>query len=174
MGDLDRRGDAVKQDDLVRPIELVGFAGRKSQRHEGGGGHGGMGAPPGLGVAPHRVVAALVAKPSQHLENPDQREPLARRLLAVFLEQAFQVFRPATAFGARLDRSLIIEGGLPRAQNLADPIPRNLQIAGNLLDRFAFDRMSAPDPANRLHNQHSPSAPIAMQCGRLFSQIVGG
>ena len=168
MGDLDRRGDAVEQDDLVGPVELVGFARRKAERHEGGGGHGGMGAPPSLGVAAHRVIAALVAEISQRLENPDQREPLARRLLAVLLEQAFQILRPAPEFGPRLNLALIIERGLARAQNLADRVARDFQIARDLLDGFALVGMLTPNPANRLHNQHSPSAPLAMQCGWLI------
>ncbi len=129
---------------------------------------------PGLGVAAHGVVAALVAETSQRLENPDQREPLARRLLAVLLEQAFQILRPAPEFGPRLNLALIIEGCLARAQYLADRIARKPQLARNLLDRFAFDKMLTPNPANCLHNQHP--RPPACQCntGSSSGQPVGG
>src|SRR5712671_135720 len=38
---------------------------------------------PGLGIASNGVVAALIAEPAQLLEDPDQRQPLARRLAFV-------------------------------------------------------------------------------------------
>lgn len=132
------------------------------------------GAPPGLGVAAHRVVAALVAKIAQRLENPDQREPLSRRLLAVRREQSFQILCPTPKFGPRLNLALIIEGGHARTKNLANRIPRKPQLARNLLDRLAFDKMLTPNPANCLHNQHP--RPPACQCktGSSSGQPVGG
>lgn len=38
MRDLDGRGDAIDQDNLVAPVELVGFPKVKAQRHIGSGG----------------------------------------------------------------------------------------------------------------------------------------
>ncbi len=38
VGDLDRRGRAADQHDLVAPVELVGLTGGEDERHEGGGG----------------------------------------------------------------------------------------------------------------------------------------
>ena len=34
VGDLDRRGDATKHHDLMRPVELIGLARREPQRDE--------------------------------------------------------------------------------------------------------------------------------------------
>src|SRR6516165_5983024 len=44
-----------------------------------------------------------------------------------------------------------------RTQNLAHRVPRYLQLAHDLLDRLAFDKALAPDPGDRLHNQHPPA-----------------
>ena len=58
--DGDRR--AVDQHDLVRPVELVGLARRKAQRHIGfRRRRAALGTPP-LGVAANRVVAALITE----------------------------------------------------------------------------------------------------------------
>ena len=76
--DGDRR--AVDQHDLVAPVELVGLARREAQRHIGFRRRRAALGAPLPGVAPDRVVAALVAEPAQLLENPDQRQPLARGL----------------------------------------------------------------------------------------------
>lgn len=38
MGDLDRRRHAIDQNDLMAPVELIGFAGIEAQRHIGVGG----------------------------------------------------------------------------------------------------------------------------------------
>src|SRR5207237_3217891 len=44
----------------------------------------------------------------------------------------------------------------PRSKNLAHRVARHLQRAHDLLDRLAPDKVLAPDPADRLHNQHPP------------------
>ena len=80
MRDLHGHRRAVDQHDLVAPVELVGLARRKAQRHIGFRRRRPALDAPLLGVAPDRVVAALVAEPAQLLEDPDQRQPLARRL----------------------------------------------------------------------------------------------
>jgi len=68
MRDLHRRRHAVHHDDLVAPVELVGLARRERQRHIGARRLARVLAAPGPGVAPHGVVAALVAKRSEVLE----------------------------------------------------------------------------------------------------------
>src|ERR1700731_3815922 len=50
----------------------------------------------------------------------------------------------------------------PRPQHLADGVPRHLQVTGNLLDRLALDEVLAPNPGNRLHDQH-PQPPASLQ-----------
>jgi hypothetical protein len=48
------------------------------------------------------------------------------------------------------------ERGCSRSQNLAHRVARHLQLAHDLLNRLAPDKVLAPDPADRLHNQHPP------------------
>src|SRR3984885_8187763 len=156
MRDFQSRRRAVHHHDLVAPVELVGFARRKRQRNVGARRLAGVFAAPSPGVASHGVVAALVAKPPQLLEQPDQRQTLARRRLRVLRQHPIDLALPATEFGARLNLSLVGKRRLPRTNDPANRIPRDLQIAGNLPNRFPAPQMRAPYPANRLHNQHPP------------------
>jgi hypothetical protein len=83
MRDLYGERRAVDQHDLVRPVELVGLTRRKAQRHIGfRHRRSALGTPPRR-VTPDRVIAARVAQPAQLLEDPDQRQPLARRLCLI-------------------------------------------------------------------------------------------
>lgn len=75
---LHRHRRAAQHDDLVAPIKLVRFARRKAQRHIGFRHRRPALPAPGLGVAPHRVVAPLIAKPAQVLEHANQRQPFPR------------------------------------------------------------------------------------------------
>ena len=70
----------VDPDDLVTPVELVGFARRKAQRHIRFRRRCPVLPAPALGVAPDRIVASLITKPAQLLEHTDQRQPFPRRL----------------------------------------------------------------------------------------------
>jgi hypothetical protein len=136
MRDLQSRRRAVHHHDLVAPVELVGFARRKRQRNVGARRQAGVFAAPDPGVAPHGVVPALVAKRPQFLEQPDQRQTLARRRLRVLRQHPIDLALPATEFGARLNLSLVGKRRLPRTKDPPNRIPRDLQIAGDLLDRF--------------------------------------
>jgi hypothetical protein len=48
------------------------------------------------------------------------------------------------------DVPLVLERRLARPQNLADRIAGHLQVPRDLPDRLAFDKMLAPNPADRL------------------------
>jgi hypothetical protein len=116
MRDLQSRRRAVHHHDLVAPVELVGFARRKRQRNVGARRQAGVFAAPDPGVAPHSVVPALVAKRPQFLEQPDQRQTLARRRLRVLRQHPIDLALPATEFGARLNLSLVGKRRLPRTK----------------------------------------------------------
>jgi hypothetical protein len=73
MRDLHGDGHAVDQHDLVAPVELVGLAWREAQRHVGFRCRRPAHLAPRLGIAPDRVVAAVVPGTAQRLEHPDQR-----------------------------------------------------------------------------------------------------
>jgi len=49
---------------------------------------------PQVGIAPNRVVAALVAEASQLLKHPNQRRPLARRLPLIRQQQPVEPIPP--------------------------------------------------------------------------------
>jgi hypothetical protein len=55
----------------VAPVELVGLARRKTQRHVRINRCRRTVALPAAGVTPNRIVAAFVAAAAQLLENPD-------------------------------------------------------------------------------------------------------
>ena len=87
MGDLQSRRHAADQSDLVTPIELIGLARRERQRHIGARRLPRALLAPGPSVAANRVVPALIAEPPQLLEDPNERQPLARRLAVILQKQ---------------------------------------------------------------------------------------
>jgi len=76
VGDLHLRRHPVHDDDLVRPVELVGFARRKRQGDVGFRRRARVLLAPAPRIAANRVVAALVAERTQLLVDADQRQPL--------------------------------------------------------------------------------------------------
>ena len=121
--DLHGRRHAVEHNDLVAPVELVGFARLEAQRHIGGRRQRALLAAPFARVATHGVIAARIAQTAQILENTDQGQPLARRLLLVLREQLIELVRPRSELGQRLIVALVSEGRLLRPQRLADRVP---------------------------------------------------
>ena len=87
MRDLHDRRHPVHHDDLVAPVELVGLARRERQRHIGVRRRARIRSSPSSRIAPDGVIAAFVSKRPQLLENPDERQPLARRRLDVRRQQ---------------------------------------------------------------------------------------
>src|SRR5476649_2205666 len=69
---------AVQQNDLVAPVELVGFTWREAQRHIGRSRRGAALLAPPSGVAPHGVVPPGITAATQFLEQADQRQALPR------------------------------------------------------------------------------------------------
>ncbi len=65
------------------------------------------------GIAPHRIVAAFVAKAPELLEDPDQRQPLTRRLGLVRRQNPVQFVLPRTELRQRLNRALVINAVAP-------------------------------------------------------------
>src|SRR5438477_1012034 len=156
MRDLHGHRRAVDQHDLMRPVELVGLARRKAQRYIGfRRGRAALDTPP-LRVTPNRVVAAFITQTAQLLEDPDQRQPLASRLRLVTRQHPVKIGVPQPQLRPRLYYPHVRERGCSRSQNLAHRIARHLQLAHDLLDRLAPDKVLTPDPADRLHNQHPP------------------
>ena len=57
VGDLYSRGHSIDQNDLMVPVELVGFAGIEAERYIGSGRRFPRRLRPTGGIAPHRIVA---------------------------------------------------------------------------------------------------------------------
>jgi hypothetical protein len=136
MRDLHRRGHPVDQDDLMAPVELVGLARIEAQRHVGGSRRLAFRPRPRRGVAPDRVVAALVAERLKLLEDPDHRQPIALRLAGVLRQHPIELILPRPDLRLRLDAALV--GELRRAgpDDPAHRVPRHAQFTADLLDRL--------------------------------------
>ena len=95
MGGLHHHRHAVYHNGLVAPVELVGFAGRESQRNIGLRLSSSARFVPDLGVAPHRVVAAIEPTIAERLENARQRQPLPRGLRFVRRKELIKLLAPS-------------------------------------------------------------------------------
>src|SRR5690606_34636966 len=143
-----------EENDLVAPVELIGFSWRKTQRDIGRRRRLPALLAPAPGVTPHGIVAAVIAASAQLFEDPDQRQLFARGFGCVRRQQFIEFRRPSSKLGPRLHLTLILERSLSGSQHLPDRVPRHLQVTGDLLDRLALDEVLAPYPRNRLHDQH--------------------
>ena len=173
MRDLHDRRHAVHHDDLVAPVELVGLARRERQRDESARRRTRVRLRPASRITADGVIAAFVAEPPQLLENPDQRQPLARRRFGVRRQQPIKFLFPSAQLRARLHLALIGKRRLLRPQNLPNRVAGQPQVAGDLLDRLALDKMLAPYPTDRLHNQHPPP-PASRQSRQPNKPKIGG
>ena len=173
MGGLHDHRHAIEQDDLVAPVELVGFSRRKAQRDVGRSRRLSALLAPPSGVTAHGVVAAVIATPAQLFEDPDQRQLLASSLGRIRRQQSVELCCPSSQLRPRLDNTLVLERGLSRPQHLPDRVPRYLQVPGDLLDRLALDEVLAPNPGNRLHDQH-PRPPASLQSRQRNRPICRG
>jgi hypothetical protein len=109
---------------------------------------------PSPGVAPHRIVAAVIAASAQLLEEPDQRQLLAGGLDRIAGQQVVELRRPSPELRPRLDLALVLERRLARSQHPPDRVAGDPEVPGDLPDRLALDEVLAPYPRNRLHDQH--------------------
>src|SRR5205085_10660212 len=136
MRDLHGHRRAVDQHDLMRPVELVGLARRKTQRYIGFRRRRAALDTPPLRVTSNRVVAALIAQPAQLLEDPDQRQSLARRLALVRQQLLIELTAPRINPRQRLTTALIAKLGRLRSDNLAYDHPRHPKLEASRLDRL--------------------------------------
>ena len=167
MGDLHGHRHAVQQDDLVAPVELVGFTWRKAQRHIGRGRRGAALLAPASGVAPHGVVAAGITAAAQFLEQADQRQTLPRRLAFIRRQQLIELVAPGSDLRKRLRFPLVAKLRRLRTDDLPHHLPGDTEITADRLDRLTVNEIRATDLRNRLHDQHSNlgSHENGSQCG---------
>jgi len=167
MGGLHDHRHAAQHDDFVAPVELVGLPRSEAQRDVRRRRRFPMLLGPSPGVAAQRIVAAVIAAPAELLEDPDQRQLLASRLGRVAFQQFVELSRPSSQLRPRLDGALVFERRLPGSQHLADRVPGHPEVPRNLPDRLALDEVLAPNPRNRLHDQHPPTTPLRIKAGSL-------
>ena len=158
VGDLDLRGRTADQHRLVAPVELVGLARREGERHEGLGCDRGTLALPALGVAAHRVVAALVAEPTQGLVDTHQGQSLTPRLAGVRQEHPIEFVPPRSELRGGLDGAGVLERRRLGADDLAHDLARDPQFPADLFDRLLLHEICAADLCDRLHDQHPVQA----------------
>jgi len=107
----------------MAPIELVGFPWREAQRDVGRR----RGLPallgPSPGVAPHGIVAAVIAKSAQLLEQPDQCQAFTRHLGFVHRQQLIELLAPRADLRKRLSLSLVMKLGRLRSDYLPYDLP---------------------------------------------------
>ena len=151
---LDRGRDPIDQDDLVAPVELIGFARGKAQRHEGGRSAGALGARPDRGIAADRIIPALIPETAQFLIDLDQRQALPAPTSRVDRQQPAQLLKPGAQLRAWLNRSGVGELRYPGADHLAHHLLRQLQVTADRLDPLALGKMQPPNFCDCLHDQH--------------------
>src|SRR6266542_6286731 len=109
---------------------------------------------PGADMALYAVIGAPVALGAQQLEQALRRQPLARRSLAVRLQQTIEPPDKLAQSRLRLNPALIAKLGRRSPDRLANRLPRNPQLAHDLADRLVVHQKRPPDPANRFHRNH--------------------
>ena len=109
MGGLHDHRHAIEQDDLMAPVELVGFSRRKAQRDVGRSRRLSALLAPPPGVTPHGIVAAVIAAPAQLFEDPDQRQLLTSGLGRIRRQQSVEFCCPSSQLRPRLDNTLVLE-----------------------------------------------------------------
>ena len=159
MRDLHNRRHAVQHDDLVAPVELVGLARREGQRRMGVRRRARALLAPRDHIAANRGVAAGITGGDKLLVNPNERQSLPRRSALVLFQERFKPLSPRTNPRLRPPRSLVMELGRIRADDLPHDLARNPQLSADLLDRLAKGKVRPAYLGDRLHNQHSNPRP---------------
>ena len=154
MGDLHDHRHAAQQDDLVAPVELVGFSWSEAQRNKGRSLLLARAPWPiaARSDAPHhsrphirvRAVPRTAGSASDVHEMPSLRSPTATDRAS-----------PATAnLRQRLLLSLVTKLSRLRSNNLPNDLPRYAQLTADRLDRLALFEKRAANFRNRFHDQH--------------------
>jgi len=94
-------------------------------------------------------------------------------LKALIRQKSIEISAPIFELRPRLNLAIVGKRSLLRAKDLANRVPGNLQVPGDLLDRLALDEMFPPHPADRLHYDH-PHHPLSTRAGRLPESHLRG
>ncbi len=174
LSHLHRHGDPGDQRHLVAPVELIGLARRKAQRHKGRRRRGRTLPPPRRRVPAHRVIAARVAKPAQFLEDVDERQTFPAGPGCVRRQKPVQLVPPGPDLRLRLNLPLVFEVRGTGSQDLPDRIAGNIQLPADLLDRPTPHIELAAYPRDRVHALHPPPPVQKTRTGSAASNGRGG
>ena len=106
--------------------------------------------PPTDRVTAKGGVAAVKAKPLHVLENANQRQTIARRLLCIGLERSLKPLAPDAKPRHRLPGSLVTKLRRPRPDDFPHHLARNPQLAADLLDRLPLQKIGPTYFGDRL------------------------
>jgi hypothetical protein len=84
-------------------------------------------------IAAHGIITALIPKPPQFLEEPDQGQALAGGLGVIQRKKTIQILLPGADARQGLAFALVVERGCSRAQNLADSVACDVELAGEVV-----------------------------------------
>ena len=102
----------------------------------------------------HGVVAALVAPPLKLLIQDFRRAPILLGLLGVMLQLLGNPLRKTVHPRHGLDLAMIFKLGRVGPENLADRVPAQVEVLGDLPDRLLVSTMGQLDLAYCFHRQH--------------------
>src|SRR5580658_8155648 len=109
MGGLHDHRHAIEQDDLMAPVELIGFSRCKIQRDIGSSRRLSVFLAPPSGVTANGVVAAVIATPAQLFKDSNQCQLLASSLGRIPCQQSVELCCPSSQLRPWLDHTLILE-----------------------------------------------------------------
>src|SRR5271168_940768 len=102
----------------------------------------------------HAVIGAPISLGAQQLKQPPRRQPLARRPLAVRLQQSIEPCHKRSKPRLRLNLALVAKLSRFSPDRFANRLTREPQLAHDLADRLVIHQKRPPDPANRFHRYH--------------------
>lgn len=123
MDDLDRRGRAIDHDNLMAPIELIGFSGIEAERHIGTGRRFPCRLRPARRGPAHHIIAAAITTTAQLFVNPYQRQTFAFGTPCILSQHIIQLGPPRIVLGARLSGAVMAELRRSGAHDLAHRVP---------------------------------------------------
>ncbi len=171
-----RRFDGQRQtlqgDRFVAPVELVGLARGKAHRHKRPRRNPCPFLPPRLDEAVHTVVRTVIAAPTQLLEQPLRRPPLAPWQSGFLLEHLVENRHPLTELRHWLHAASVSELGLPAAVHSPNGRPRHRKPPHDLLDRQTLLKIGATDPADQIHTDHPPPTPFPATEGQRKGRLT--
>ena len=144
VGDLHRRGHPVDQDDLVAPVELVGFAGLETQRDICRRRRLALRPRPDGRIPAHGVIATVVAKGPEILEdaNAVRRSRFGFR---AFRQHPVEFSAPGAELRLRLDAALVGELRRAGSHHFPTGLSRDTQLPADLLDRLPLLKICPTD-----------------------------